>query len=466
MNNYNLFLCYRGESGGALASSIYSELGTYTKDKLNVFFAPRCISKGENFKSICKQNAGNVSLMILILTPDFFADCKKEDDIVYCEMKAALSNEETSFLPITMPGFEYNNDLLSELFSEVEIDRFKHISAIKFTDVYSFSSIDMLVPIVKEKVGIIDYDEYIIKEIRDKERRVKPRIHIAQNNKGAYFGQENVSEVKRLDAQQKLLLDFDMPIYEKYLQNNSDIHVLDVGCGNGKALMARLGKDARVTKIVGIDYSPSAIEKANETYAKDNVSFYNLDIESDDFEEHLDNLMQENGIEKFNWINILAVMSHLKHPFKLLKIIRKKCAKNAVFFIRNIDDGLNLAYPDEENMFCRAFNMLSICDTTGYRKSGRELFSMLKRIDCKNICFERFGLTSDQMDYDQKDAMFDVIFGFLKNGIIETAKNNPKNMAIIAERDWLLNKYSELEECFQKPDFFVSFGFLIIVGCL
>ena len=40
-NDYNVFLCYRGE-GSVLASSIYHELNTYSKDKLKLFYAPKC----------------------------------------------------------------------------------------------------------------------------------------------------------------------------------------------------------------------------------------------------------------------------------------------------------------------------------------------------------------------------------------------------------------------------------------
>lgn len=80
MGEYNIFLCYRGDKGGWLASNIYSELKLYTKEKLSLFFAPKCISKGENFKNRCEAVAGDVNLMILILSPGFFDNCGEPDD--------------------------------------------------------------------------------------------------------------------------------------------------------------------------------------------------------------------------------------------------------------------------------------------------------------------------------------------------------------------------------------------------
>ncbi len=56
--DYNVFICYRGDEGGVLASNIYSDLCLYTNNKLKVFFAPRCVPHGDNFKAACLDTAG------------------------------------------------------------------------------------------------------------------------------------------------------------------------------------------------------------------------------------------------------------------------------------------------------------------------------------------------------------------------------------------------------------------------
>lgn len=461
--DYNIFICYRGE-GSVLASSIYYELQTHSKDKLNLFYAPKCLSYGDNFMSSCKEIAGQVSLMILILTPQFFEKCSTPDDVVLQELKSALSNQSTAFLPIITPGFQFNDQAMSEYFNEQEIDRIKHISAIKYTDVYSFNSVELLLPIVKDKVGVTDYDEQIQNEILSRQKSKKKRVHIHQEEKVDYFSQKNRSETNRLNVQQELLYSFDMPVYEKYLEGRENLCVLDIGCGNGKALMSRLGKRDEVSKIIGVEFNQSFVDKANEEYQSENVNFYKLDVESEDFLDEIEEIMDEQGIKKFDWINILAVMSHLKSPYHLLKTLRKICAKNAVIFIRNIDDGLNIAYPDENYYFERAFDMIAKCDTTGYRRSGRELYTLLQRSGYRDISIEKLGLNSAGMDYSEKEAFFDTIFKFLKNGIKITATNNPKNKEIQAEKEWLDKHFDDIEEAFLSKDFFVNFGFLIVVA--
>ena len=134
MQEYNVFICYRGE-GSMLAANIYSDLCTYSQNKLRLFYAPKCLKHGDNFMSGCKEVAARVSLMMLVLTPGFFAKCRDDDDVVLQELKSALSNPACSFLPIITPGFEYDKVALEEFFDEQEIDRIKHISAIKYTDV-------------------------------------------------------------------------------------------------------------------------------------------------------------------------------------------------------------------------------------------------------------------------------------------------------------------------------------------
>lgn len=424
-----------------------------------MFFAPRCVPHGDNFKAACLDTAGKVQLVILILSKGFFDKCGDPDDIVFGELKSALSNEETKFLPIIMPDFDFRDVELSTWFDDTEVDRIKHISAIKFTDVYSFSSVDMLIPILRDKVGEFSYIDAVADSLAG--ANAKKRMHISAEGKENFFSDNNKTEKSRLRAQQELLMKFDMPVYEKCLEGKQGLCVLDLGCGNGVALMNRLGNRKEVDRIIGIEYDRAATDSANAKYGGEKAKFYCLDVESDDFKDELTEIMEENGIEKFDFVNLLAVMSHFKSPFKVLRTVKSCCRKGATVFIRNIDDGLNICYPDEEKKFERAFSLLARCDTTGYRYSGRELFTLLKRSGYKNIRLEKTGLSSVLMDYDEKSAFFDVIFKFIKQGINRAAESHPDDVQICAERRWLAEVYDDLEQEFLSDEFFVLFGFIL-----
>lgn len=398
MSDYNVFICYRGEKGGMLAANIYSELCAYSNKKsVRIFFAPRCIDKGNNFRTECFNVAGKVDLMLLILSEGFFDNCSEPDDIVYGELRNALNNSRCSFLPIIMPNFDFSKENLSELFNETEVNRVKHINAVKFTDVYSFNSIDMLLPIIKDKLGITEGSNSLEQEIMLLHEKEKKRVHISDKSKKDFFSESNHKEIARLNGQQNLLLDFDMPIYEKYLEGKSNLNVLDIGCSDGKSLMTRLENRKEIGTIIGLEYNELAVKKAIESYENEKFHFYQFDVESESFEDELTEIMASNNIEKFDWINILAVISHLKSPHSFLKKVRRFCKEDAIIFIRNIDDGFNFVYPDENLDFEHALSLMSLCDTTGYRRSGRELFTILKRTGYKDISIEKFGLNSSKM---------------------------------------------------------------------
>lgn len=460
---YDLFICYR-HSGGILAANIYSEIILHSKGNIKPFFAPKCVKKGKNFRNVCLDVISKVPLIILVLSPDFFDECTESDDIVYDELKSAMANENAEFLPIVLQGFDYKAVDLSDLFDETEIDRIKHVSALQFNDVYSFSAYDMLLPILRDKIGIfsgIDINDEIEKQLESKEVQ---RQHISDPNKAGYFSESNTSEIRRLNAQQQLLLRFDMDVYDKYLSGKSNLRILDIGCSNGKAIMSRLGDRPEVSTIIGVEYDEAGVKKAQETYKDSKAKFYVIDLESDDFLDKMYEIMDKNGIDKFDWINVLAVVSHLKYPYKVFKNLKKICNKGAVFFVRNIDDGINLVYPDKDNNIKRAFNILSKCDTVGYRYSGRSLYSIFKTLNFSDIKMEKFGLNSIGMDYDEKSAFFDVIFGFIKNGIIKAIEMHPSNKELAIEYQWLTKNYDEMEEQFLLVETFINFGFLTYVA--
>ena len=251
-----------------------------------------------------------------------------------------------------------------------------------------------------------------------------------------------------------------MPAYEKLLAGKSDLNVLDLGCGNGTALMSRLGNRPEVGKIIGIEFDADAVNYANTKYGSDTVKFYVGDLESDDFENLIERIMEETEIEKFDFINMLAIVSHLKSPSRLFKIIKRFCKKGAVLLVRNIDDGMNIFFPDDNDRFRHALSLLAQCEATGYRYSGRELYTIMARRGYKNITLERCGLSTVGMSYEERSAFFDVIFKFIKQGIKAEAANT-SDAKLIAEQEWLEEEYDEMEDEFLSNEFFMLFGFIL-----
>ena len=52
---------------------------------------------------------------------------------------------------------------------------------------------------------------------------------------------------------------------------------------------------------------------------------------------------------------------------------------NGDIFIRDIDDGFNVAYPDPQDVFKKTMEICANIKESGYRKSGREIYSLLHK---------------------------------------------------------------------------------------
>ena len=453
MNKYNVFLCYRGEKSALLANSIYSDLKNLDNPELRVFYAPRCIPFGKDFVETCEKIAGQVSLMILLITEDFFNNVKAPTDVVGKEIYSALNNKNCRFLPVLFPEFDFGYTDLSSLFSKEDIPRFAHVNPLRYTSIYTFNFQSLYTSVFEE----LDIDKNTVSAAKI----VKKRTHISEEQKGNFFSDENTTEKRRLNQQQELLLGYDMPIYEKLLAGRENLRVLDLGSGNGTTVMNRLGNRPEVEKIIGIEFDGVNVEHANKNFAGSNAVFYQGDVEAADFGSFLREVMDENGIEAFDFINILALISHLKNPSKLLKTVKKFCADNAVIFIRNIDDGFNIAFPDENRNFEKALSLFSSCTSSGYRYSGRQLFTYLKKCGYTDITLEKTGIDTTRMGASERDVFFDVIFQFLEQGLKKEVSVHPESDELQALLDWYEDVKDSLEDSFMSQEFFFHFGFLI-----
>lgn len=93
--------------------------------------------------------------------------------------------------------------------------------------------------------------------------------------------------------------------------------VLEVGCGTGKFAYIIAKKGA---KVLGVDYSKTAIEIAQRKYKHNNLTF-----------KHLDITQQISG--KYDVIVSIGTLEHFDKPFKMLRIFKKHLNKGGTIVI-------------------------------------------------------------------------------------------------------------------------------------
>jgi len=289
-----------------------------------------------------------------------------------------------------------------------------------------------------------------------------PEAPVTQRSRNRYFSAEDKKEQRRLAVQQDLIAGFESDVYRKTKARFEELRVLDLGSNNGDFVMDRLGNDPKISCLVGFECDGESVALANEKYGEPGrIAFFEGDVEDEDFADRIRQAMERMGAESFNIINISMLLLHLKSPYKLLKLLRPFLCRGGVLVIKDIDDGFNLAYPDEDGAFARVVSICAGNETSGFRSSGRQVYTYLKRSGYRNIRLENCGLTTVGMDYEEREALFDTYFSFIMEDLQLMVKRHPGNPKYAEELAWYREIYDDLEERFQDDDFFFSLGFIL-----
>ena len=149
-----VFICYRGEKELVFAAGFQLY---YALEKLGVpsFFAPITLKSGDNFYERVPEYFEKVKIVVVMLTPDFFVEHKNSgEDVVFRELKCAFSKPRIKFFPVILPGFGYEEEYVKgrKFFSEDDLDRIKHQSAVEYNTPYN-NGIDSLASEIKKSLA-------------------------------------------------------------------------------------------------------------------------------------------------------------------------------------------------------------------------------------------------------------------------------------------------------------------------
>ena len=268
-------------------------------------------------------------------------------------------------------------------------------------------------------------------------------------------------ESSRLHIQENLLREFDRPVYERLLSGRHDVSVLDVGSNDGTCVMDRLGGREQVSLILGLEANADAVRRANESYRNDRVKFVCCNVEDGgQLDEVLSSYLRAHGMDGFDFVNVSMLLMHLADPLVLLERVRRFMRTDSVMFVRDVDDGENLAYPDDDGSFARAFDICDYLETSGFRHSGRQVPTLLQRAGFRDVTFERNGLSTVGLDTESRLALFHTYFDFVSEDLETMASRHPDDAAVRADMEWYVQQLPEFEEEFRSDDFFFQLGFM------
>lgn len=271
-------------------------------------------------------------------------------------------------------------------------------------------------------------------------------------------------ETKRLRIQTNLLRKFDAAYYEEIFNKFENADILDVGCGNGEMLLDRLKKYHGKFKFIGIERDEAKVNEGINKFGSDNIKFIKGDIENPDFWENSEEMFEVNGFEKFDIINVSMLLLHIKSECSLLRKLRRILKPDGVLIIKDIDDGLNFAYPDDMGDFERVYKICDNNETSGERKNGREIYTNLYRAGFRKIELKRQGFSTIGLTYEEKEAFWGMYFKFILGDIKWMREKYPTNEDIIDDCEWYEENYENMYNEFMKDDFVFSLGFVFFTA--
>lgn len=267
------------------------------------------------------------------------------------------------------------------------------------------------------------------------------------------------TERRRLEFQMQLTRDIDVRVMKPIIENvNGICHILDVGCNDGSWLLDRLTTIGSTCYAVGVDINTEIITMAKQNFPE--MLALCADCEKEDFAEVMYTKMPHGT--QFDLIVLSMVLLHVKEPAAVLRNVRKLLKPGGVLYIRDMDDGLSVAYPDTDNVFSRVRKICADVRYTGYRTNGRELYGLLQRTGYKSI--QNVGINVDVTmstpdDYKFRENLFTINFGFLPGDLELAFKDEPTRY----KDDYLWLKhtgYTQLNAMFHIAEFYYRMGLI------
>ena len=320
---HDVFISYEHESK-SIADNIVASLEA---SKIRCWYAPRdVIDGGKGYADSICDAIRNAKIFVLILSG-------KASNSPFVSNEVEIAYKQIIEDKIIILPFKVDNEILSQSM-EFYVKRLHWIDACN-------RSLDTAIEDLKNKIFTLMGITPPIKKNSDFGQRIANK----------YLSLESDFEKSRLDLQQNLFKKYDNDIYEEIIKNKSDLNILDLGCHNGDLIMDRLGSKNIIKKLIGIECDEDTVMSAEQKYGNDNFKFYCLDLETDEIEANIIDIMKDNSIDAFDIVHISMLILHLKNPYLLLKRVRKFMKNDGIIFIKDIDDGLNIAYPDTYQNF-------------------------------------------------------------------------------------------------------------------
>ena len=235
------------------------------------------------------------------------------------------------------------------------------------------------------------------------------------------------------------------------MEKKTGLRILDMGCAYGFVTRDRFQQFEGAT-VLGLDINQHLIDFARENNGFEGAHYEVCNLESEDFEEQLEELMSKYGIEEFDIIFASLVIHHLKNPNKLLRRIRKFLSRDGYIIIRGSDDG-SIITCNDDGLIQKIIDLHLSSDGISDRLNGRKIYSQLITSGYKNVTMKNYIKDLSGLSLDERDKIFLERFSYRKNYLKRLVEQDPYSESKRKDLEQMNFYLSELENKFTDEAF-------------
>lgn len=274
-------------------------------------------------------------------------------------------------------------------------------------------------------------------------------------------------ELTRLRIQSSLFREFDRRAIESALKKlgaNQDICVLDVGCSDGQQTSDRFSGIPQIGHIVGIDRDKEAIHLARRSHKAGRFHFLVSDLEKENTSSALEQHLKQVNIQSVDLVFSALVVHHLSNPVGVLQNLKDAMTPGGVIILRGSDDGMKLAYPDENGTLASIFAMSKNSLGASDRENGRKLYHHLSSAGFRNISLLHHTIDTSNITTEDRIAMFESSFSYRANVFRARCARQPDEPFLREELSMIVRLLDELRGRFQSKEFYYQETTVIALG--
>ena len=270
-------------------------------------------------------------------------------------------------------------------------------------------------------------------------------------------------EIKRLHIQNRLLSEYEEPIFDHLLAGKCGVSVLDIGSNDGMKTKERFSRD-EVSKVIGLEYNAELARKAQKVYGNEKFSFYPFDVEEMGFPEKLRSLMEEKKIEGFDVIYLSLVLMHLSDMKKIIVQIYPFLKDDGHIVIVEANDENSVLSPDKEGLLAEYLDILKKDKYSGNREAGKIVGELLEDIGYENIHVWCESISAGAGEKEKKKDIFITFFSYLPEDVEILLEEEPEQEDYLAWAEWINCNYKKLRHLIVQESSAVFMG-LRMISC-